>query len=48
MRPRTIEDRLREEYFDRLPESRRVAEHVEAVTKFHLLELSRIYERLRK
>jgi hypothetical protein len=30
MTERTPEDRLREEYFDLLPEIRRVAEHLEA------------------
>jgi hypothetical protein len=40
MRSRTIEDRLREEYFDLLPEIRRVAEYIEAVTKYHLLAIS--------
>lgn len=38
---RTVEDRLREEYFDLLPEVRRVLEHLEAVIKFHLLPISR-------
>lgn len=41
MRNRTVEDRLREEYFDLLPEIRRVAEYTEAVTKYHLLPISR-------
>jgi ppGpp synthetase/RelA/SpoT-type nucleotidyltranferase len=41
MPSRTVEDRLREEYFDLLPEARRVAEYVEAVTKYHLLAISR-------
>ena len=40
MQTRTIEDRLREEYFDLPPEIRRVAEYLEAVTKYHLLEIS--------
>ena len=46
---RTIEDRLREEYFDLLPEIRRVAEQVEAEIKYSLLPISRSlskYERL--
>jgi ppGpp synthetase/RelA/SpoT-type nucleotidyltranferase len=38
---RTIEDRLREEYFDLLPDIRRVAEHLEAEVKYCLLPISR-------
>jgi hypothetical protein len=37
MRNRTVEDRLREEYFDLLPEIRRVTEYIEAVIKYELL-----------
>jgi hypothetical protein len=36
---RTIEDRLREEYFDLLPEIRRVADHLEAEVKFLVLPI---------
>lgn len=46
---RTIEDRLREEYFDLLPVIRRVAQQLEAEIKYHLLTISRglsKYERL--
>lgn len=46
---RTIEDRLREEYFDLLPDIRSVAEQVEAEIKYTLLPISRRlskYERL--
>lgn len=40
MEIRTVEDRLREEYFDLLPEISRVAEHLEAVIRYHLLPIS--------
>jgi ppGpp synthetase/RelA/SpoT-type nucleotidyltranferase len=46
---RTIEDRLREEYFVLLPEIRRVIEQLEAEARYHLIEISRgleSYERL--
>jgi ppGpp synthetase/RelA/SpoT-type nucleotidyltranferase len=46
---RAIEDRLREEYFQLLPEIRRVAEQLETEARFHLLPISRAlkpYERL--
>jgi len=39
--PRTIEDRLREQYSKLLPEARRVAEFLEAEIKYHLLPISR-------
>lgn len=46
---RTIEDRLRQEYFELLPEIRRVAEHLEAEVRYRVLpifhRLNR-YERL--
>jgi ppGpp synthetase/RelA/SpoT-type nucleotidyltranferase len=45
MNVRTVEDRLREEYFDLLPEIRRVAEHLEAVIKYRLLPISRGLDR---
>jgi len=38
---RKIEDHLREQYFDLLPEMRRVADQLEAEVKYHLLPLSR-------
>jgi ppGpp synthetase/RelA/SpoT-type nucleotidyltranferase len=41
MPERTPEDRLREEYFDLLPEIRRVAEHLEAEVRYHMLPISR-------
>ena len=41
MPERTVEDRLREEYFDLLPEIRRVTEHLEAEIKYRLLPVSR-------
>lgn len=41
MTERTIEDLLREEYFDLLPEIRRVAEHLEAEVKYFVLPISR-------
>ena len=37
---RTIEDRLREEYFVLLPEIRRVAEQLEAEVRYHVLPIS--------
>jgi ppGpp synthetase/RelA/SpoT-type nucleotidyltranferase len=46
---RSVEDRLREEYFELLPNIRRVAEHLEAKVKYCLLPISRkldMYERL--
>jgi len=46
---RTIKDRLREEYFDLLPEIRRVTEHLEAVVRYRVLSILRTlkdYERL--
>lgn len=49
MGPRTIEDRLRQEYFDLLPEIRRVAWQLEAEIRFHTLPILRIlnpYEQL--
>ncbi len=41
MADRTIEDRLREEYFELLPDIRRVAEHLEAEVKYFVLPISR-------
>jgi ppGpp synthetase/RelA/SpoT-type nucleotidyltranferase len=41
MPDRTPEDRLREEYFDFLPEIRRVAETLEAEVRYHILPISR-------
>jgi hypothetical protein len=49
MRLRSIEDSLREEYFDLLPEIRRVAWHLETQIRFHTLPILRIlnsYEQL--
>lgn len=46
---RTVEDRLREEYFDLLPDIRRVASELEAEVKHSLVPISRglpSYERL--
>ena len=37
---RTVEDRLREEYFTLLPEIRRVADRLEAEIKYHTLPIS--------
>jgi hypothetical protein len=48
MRNRTVEDLLREQYFDLLPEIRRVAEYIEAVTKYHLLAISRDLRKFEK
>ena len=39
MRERTIEDRLREEYFDLLPEIQRVVWQLEAETRFYTLQI---------
>ncbi len=36
---RTIEDRLREEYFELLPDIRRVAEHLEAEVRYCVLPI---------
>jgi ppGpp synthetase/RelA/SpoT-type nucleotidyltranferase len=41
MPDRTVEDRLREEYFDLHPEIRRVLEHMEAEVRYRLLPISR-------
>jgi ppGpp synthetase/RelA/SpoT-type nucleotidyltranferase len=41
MPDRSVEDRLREEYFDLLPEVRRVLEHLEAELRYRLLPISR-------
>ena len=38
---RTVEDRLREQYFDLLPDIRRVAEHLEAEVKYLVLPIRR-------
>ena len=46
---RTVEDRLREEYFTLLPEIRRVADRLEAEIRYHALPISGAlhgYERL--
>lgn len=42
---RTIEDRLREEYFDLLPDIRRVTDQLEAEIKYHTLSISRTLDR---
>lgn len=42
---RTIEDRLREEYFDLLPDTRRVAEQLEAQVKYYTLPVLRSLKR---
>ncbi len=42
---RTIEDRLREEYFQLLPEIRRVAGHLEAQINYHLLPIANSLEK---
>jgi ppGpp synthetase/RelA/SpoT-type nucleotidyltranferase len=42
---RTIEDRLREEYFDLLPDIRRVAEQLDAEIRFYLLPVSKGLDR---
>jgi hypothetical protein len=49
MEKRTIEDRLREEYFQLLPDIRRVAEHVETEVRYCVLPIRGtldMYERL--
>ena len=45
MAQRTVEDRLREEYFVLLAESRRVLEELEAEVRYCLLPLSRALEK---
>jgi ppGpp synthetase/RelA/SpoT-type nucleotidyltranferase len=42
---RTVEDRLREQYFDLLPDIRRVAEHLEAEVKYLMLPIRRKLDR---
>jgi len=42
---RTVEDRLREEYFTLLPEIRRVADRLEAEIRYHVLPISGALER---
>jgi hypothetical protein len=44
MSSRSVEDKLREEYFDLLPEIRRVADHLEAEVRYHILPVSRTLE----
>ena len=39
MASRTVEDLLREEYFDLLPEIRRTVEHLETEVRYHLLPI---------
>lgn len=41
MANRTVPDLLREEYFSLLPQIRRVAEHLEAEVRYHLLPVAR-------
>ena len=41
MAERTVEDRLREEYFDLLPTIHRVTEHLEAEIKYRILPITR-------
>lgn len=41
MAERTIEDRLRQEYFDLLPDIRIALEHLEAEIRYRLLPISR-------
>lgn len=45
MSERSIQDRLREEYFDLLPEISLVANELEAKVRFHTLGISRVLER---
>jgi len=45
---RTVEDRLREEYFDLLPEIRGATERLEAEVKYHLLPLFRGLDRFER
>lgn len=48
MPERTIEDRLREEYFDLLPEIRLVLEHLDAEIRYRLLPVSRSLDRFER
>ena len=41
MPDRTVEDKLREEYFDLLPTIRRIAEQLEAEIKYYILPITR-------
>src|SRR5579862_7984403 len=45
MQSRTVEDRLREEYFDLLPEIRIVAEELDATVRHALLPIARRFRR---
>jgi ppGpp synthetase/RelA/SpoT-type nucleotidyltranferase len=44
MPERSVEDRLREEYFDLLPEIRRVTEHLDAEVRYRVLPISRNWQ----
>jgi hypothetical protein len=48
MADRTVEDRLREEYFSLLPEMRRVAEYLEVMIRHQLLSISDRLERFER
>lgn len=48
MTGRTVEDKLREEYFELLPDIRRVAEQLEAEIKYHVLPISRSLDRFER
>ncbi len=41
---RTVEDRLREEYFQLLPEVRRVTGQIESQINYHLLPIANVLE----
>ena len=45
---RTVEDRLREQHFELLPEARRVLEHLEAEIRYRLLPISRTLRRFER
>jgi hypothetical protein len=48
MEGRTVEDKLREEYFEILPEIRAVCEHLETEIKYRVLPISRSLDRFER
>jgi hypothetical protein len=48
MEGRSVEDKLREEYFEILPEIRAVCEHLEAEIKYRVLPISRSLDRFER
>lgn len=48
MEGRTVEDKLREEYFEILPEMHTVCDHLEAEIKYRVLPISRSLDRFER